>query len=76
MFHFLVLILNKFMPDASAQSIGTTFPANNEQANELTKDIRSVLSYSLGFVSNIFAICGPVKRSYALDPVMFANSCL
>jgi hypothetical protein len=67
-------ISRRFIPEPSANSIGATFPANKEQANELTRDIRSVLSYNLGLVSKIFAICAPVKRSYAREPVIRANA--
>ena len=46
--HCLVQMSNKFIPPPSARSIGAYWPKNKEQANELTKEIRSVCKYASG----------------------------
>jgi hypothetical protein len=40
-----------------------------EAKNELTREIRSVLSYCSGRSLAIFDICAPVNLSYAEEPI-------
>ena len=63
----------RFMPLASDASIGAYACSRREVANELTSDTRSHSLHCALRSWTILAICGPVNRSYAAEPVKAAR---